>query len=193
MATFPSEEATGTRLLDPGSRPLRVLDLGSGKNRSIPGAVKLDIVPDTHPDIVHDLDNVPWPFENDMFGAIYCIDVIEHLKDIVKTMEEIHRIAREGARVHLATPHYSCANSFTDPTHRHHLGFFSFDYFTGQNQWDFYTKVRFRKVTSRIHFYGRYKNLHVSWFANRWPRCYEEHWAWIFPAWYMSFELEVQK
>ena len=172
---------------------MRILSLGSGKNRSILGAVTIDIVSDTLPDIVHDLNKFPWPFDDDTFEAIHCMDVIEHLEDVVKTMEEMHRISRVGARVYIATPHFSCANSYTDPTHRHHLGFFSFDYFTGENQWDFYTRARFRKVKARLHFYGRYKNRHISWLANRYPRFYEEHLTWIFPAWYMSFELEVIK
>jgi len=170
-----------------------VLNLGSGQNSSIPGAVTVDLLPDASPNIVHDLNQLPWPLDDDEFDAIYCIDVIEHLKDVVKTMEEIHRISRAGGKVYIATPHFSCANSYTDPTHRYHLGFFSFDYFTGENQWDFYTKARFRKVNARLHFYGRYKNRHISWLANRFPSFYEEHLTWIFPAWYMSFELEVIK
>src|SRR5206468_3955573 len=109
----------------------------------------------------------------------HCSDVIEHLHDIVRAMQEMHRVAKNGARVYIATPHYSCSNSYTDPTHIHHLGIFSFDYFTGENQWDFYTQDKFKKTRSRLHFYGRYKNLHISWIANRFPRFYEEHLAWI--------------
>ncbi len=171
----------------------RVLDIGAGRDRSAPGAVTVDRNAGTHPDIVHDLDQYPWPIETGSFDTIVCKEVIEHLADIVRAMEELHRIGRPGARVHITTPHFSCANSFTDPTHRHHLGCFSFDYFTGGNQWGFYTTARFRAVRRRLHFYGRYKNLHVSWLANRFPRFYEEHLAWMFPAWYLSFELEVIK
>jgi hypothetical protein len=29
--------------------------------------------------------------------------------------------------------------------------------------------------------------------ANRYPAAYERRWAWIFPAWYLYFELEVDK
>lgn len=172
---------------------MRILNLGNGKDLSIAGAVRVDSNPDTYPDIVHDLNKIPWPFDEGAFDAIYCKDVIEHLDDIVRTMEEIHRIARPGARVHITTPHFSCANSFTDPTHRHHLGIFSFDYFTGQNQWDFYTKVRFRKVRADLIFYPKFKNKLIWRIANRWPAFYEEHLTWIFPAWFMSFELEVLK
>jgi len=171
----------------------RVLDLGAGRDRSAPGAVTVDRSAGTKPDILHDLDHYPWPIETASFDTIVCKEVIEHLVDVVRAMEEMHRIGRPGARVLITTPHFSCANSFTDPTHRRHLGWFSFDYFTAENQWDFYTTARFRLVRRRLHFYGRYKNLHVSWLANRFPRFYEEHLAWIFPAWYLSFELEVVK
>lgn len=153
----------------------------------------MDRNPATRPDVVHDLNCRPWPFEDSGFDVIVCREILEHLDDIVATMEEIHRIGRPGAQVVITTPHYSCANSFTDPTHRHHLGFFSFDYFTGDNQWDFYTPVRFRKRRAELVFYGRYKNRPIAWLANRWPRFYEEHLAWIFPAWYLVFELEVVK
>lgn len=171
----------------------RVLNVGAGRDRSVPGAVTVDRVAATAPDVVHDLDCYPWPFEASSFDTIVCREVIEHLADVVRAMEEIHRIGLPGARVHITTPHFSCANSFTDPTHRHHLGYFSFDYFTGVNQWDFYTPARFRMIGRRLHFYGRYKNLHASWLGNRFPRLYEEHLVWIFPAWYLSFELEIVK
>lgn len=171
----------------------RILNIGAGRDRSVPGAVTVDRSAVTQPDIVHDLDQYPWPFESNAFDLILCREVIEHLDDMVRALEEIHRIGRPGARVEITTPHFSCANSFTDPTHRRHLGYFSLDYFTGENQWDFYTAARFRLVTRRLRFYGRYKNRHVSWLANRFPRFYEEHLTWMFPAWYLAFELEVVK
>ncbi len=82
--------------------------------------------------------------------------------------------------------------TFTIP-HLHHLGYFSFDYLTGENQWDFYTTVQFEKIRSRLHSYGRYKNLHIAWLANRLPAFYEERLTWIFPAWFVRVELEVLK
>ena len=172
---------------------MRILSLGSGKNQSIAGAVRVDINPGTSPDVLHDLNKIPWPLDDDAFDLIYCTDIIEHLTDVVKTMEEIHRVARTGARVFITTPHFSCANAYTDPTHRHRLGFFSFDYFTGQNQWDFYTKVGFKKMKADLIFYPKLKNKLIRRIAQKFPAFYEEHLTWMFPAWYMSFELEVIK
>jgi len=36
-------------------------------------------------------------------------------------------------------------------------------------------------------------NKLVHRFANHFPQAYERRWAWIFPAWFLYFELEVVK
>jgi predicted SAM-dependent methyltransferase len=172
---------------------MKILDLGSGKNKAHPDAITLDIVAATNPDFVHNLDHFPYPFADSSFDAIYCSDVIEHLQNIVKVMEEIHRIGKDKAIVTITTPHFSCSNSFTDPTHIHHLGYFSFDYFTGENQQDFYTSVRFKKMNTALVFYPKYKNWLISKFAKSHPRFYEEHLCWLFPAWFLIFELQIIK
>ncbi len=172
---------------------MQLLDIGSGKDKAIKNAVSIDINPDTSPDILHDLNKTPWPLSDNTFDIIYCKDIIEHLEDILKTMEEIHRVAKNGAKIYITTPHFSSPNSYTDPTHRHHLGFFFIDYFTGNNKWEFYTKVRFRKSRGELIFYPKFKNKLIWRIANRFPSFYEEHLAWIFPAWFMSFELEAIK
>lgn len=176
----------------PRSGP-RVLSLGSGREDGLEAALKVDRNPSVSPDVVHDLDRVPWPFEDNSFDVIYCRDVIEHLQDVVRAMQEIHRIARPEATVHITTPHFSCANSYTDPTHRHHLGLFSFDYFTEDHYLNYYTSARFRIRTKRLLFHPGVKNA-IAWrLANRYPSFYEKHLAWIFPAWFISLELEVVK
>src|SRR5437870_4036144 len=101
--------------LSPAGAP-EVLNLGCGRKR-MEHAINLDMVPDTHPDIVHDLNLTPWPFADNTFKSIHAWDVIEHLDDTVRTMEEIHRISRNGAHIHVTVPHFSSSNAFTDPTH----------------------------------------------------------------------------
>lgn len=171
----------------------QTLNLGSGRDLSVPDATTVDINPDTNPDVLHDLNHTPWPFDDDVFGVIYCKDIIEHLDDVVKTMEEIHRIARNGATVYITTPHFSCSNSYTDPTHRQRLGLFSFDYFTDQSKWSYYTRARFSIVKRKLFFHPGLKNAVVWRIANTYPSFYEEHLTWLFPAWFMSFELEAVK
>ena len=49
---------------------------------------------ETHPDVTHDLNRVPWPFPDGHFRQVLAYDVIEHLDDVRATMEEIYRICR---------------------------------------------------------------------------------------------------
>lgn len=170
----------------------KILNLGCG-NKHIPGAVNLDITDSTRPDVVHDLNVRPWPFPDGQFREVLAHDVIEHLDDVLATMEEIHRVCEDGAVVRITLPHFSCANAFTDPTHRHYFGWFSFHYFTGEHEFSFYTNVRFRTRRSQIVFRPSLANRIVLRLANRWPEAYERRWAWVFPAWFLYFELEVIK
>lgn len=70
---------------------------------------------------------------------------------------------------------------------------FSFDYFTGDNCWGFYTRARFAKRHAELAFYAVLLNALVRRIARRWPKLYERCLTWIFPGWYLSFELEVVK
>jgi predicted SAM-dependent methyltransferase len=169
-----------------------ILNLGCGL-KHLPEAVNLDITPDTNPDVVHDLNKLPWPFADNRFREVQAFDVIEHLDDFLATMEEIHRVCLDGAVVRIAVPHFSCANAFTDPTHRRCFGYFSMNYVTGEGELQFYTRARFKKLSSRIMFYPSLFNKLVWRLANRYPLAYERRWAWMFPAWYLYFELEARK
>lgn len=170
----------------------RVLNLGAGE-RHRPDAVNVDLVAGTGPDVVHDLNHLPWPFPDDRFREVLAFDLVEHLDDIVRTMEEVHRVCEDGAIVRITVPHFSCSNAFTDPTHRHYFGYFSFHYFTGEHRFSFYTDRRFRTVHSRIIFGPTLLNRLVHRLANRFPDRYERRWAWLFPAWFLYFELQVVK
>jgi SAM-dependent methyltransferase len=169
-----------------------VLNLGCGRKK-MTGALNLDVTPDTDPDVVHDLNVIPWPFHDNRFTEVYAHDVIEHIDDVVRVMNELHRVCQDGARVHITVPHFSSANAFTDPTHRHYFGWFSFDYFTGEHEHNYYTRARFRMANRKLMFHNTSTNKLVRRLANRWPARYERGWVWIAPAWFLWFELEVLK
>ncbi len=117
-----------------------------------PGAVNVDVTDRTRPDLVHDLDVTPWPLPDSHFTEVHAYDVVEHLQDVVRTMEEIHRVCAPGARVYITVPHFSSANSFTDPTHRHHFSARSMLYFTDEHELGFYSSARFRQRQAQIVF-----------------------------------------
>jgi SAM-dependent methyltransferase len=169
-----------------------ILHLGSGQ-KYMAGAVNVDLTADTRPDVVHDLDVRPWPFPDSSFLEVHANDVIEHLAEVLPTIEEIHRICRPGAIVHLVVPHFSSDGAFTDPTHRHYFGARTFDYFTEGHPNAFYTRARFRVLQRQIIFRPTLVNKLVHRLANRYVAAYEERWTWMFPAWFISVRLEVIK
>src|SRR5687768_5493764 len=98
----------------------RELNLGCGLKRRA-GCVNVDRVVRVTPDLLWNLDAYPYPLPSSHFSRIYAGDVVEHLDSIPDFMKEVHRLAGAGCLVEITTPHFSCANSFTDPTHKHHL------------------------------------------------------------------------
>jgi SAM-dependent methyltransferase len=170
----------------------RALNLGCGAKRDST-AVNLDVTPDTEPDVVHNLNQYPWPFADNRFDKVTALDVIEHLDDIAAAMSEIHRICRPGAIVHLTVPHFSSDGAYTDPTHRHYFGAFTFDYFSAEHPLNFYSRARFRNRSTKIIFRPALLNKFIWRLANRYPRAYEQRWTWIFPAWFLAVQLEAVK
>jgi|SRR5881396_1845437 len=117
------------------------LNVGSGMDIR-PGYVNVDRVPLAGVDVVMDASQRPFPFQDNVFDAVYMSHVLEHIPDTLGTMEEIHRIARPGASVIVVVPHYKHANAFADPTHVRFFTEQSFDYF-GTNAKSYYSKARF--------------------------------------------------
>ena len=107
---------------------MKVLDIGCG-SRKHEGAFGIDIDPQSAADLVHDLNIFPYPIPDNEYDLIICKDILEHLDDVVKTIEEIHRIAKPDCRVEIAVPSLSSAARHIDLTHRHAFTSRSFDYF----------------------------------------------------------------
>ena len=185
-----------------------ILDVGCGTHKT-PGALGIDFNPATAADVIHDLDQYPWPLADDAFDRIVCSHIVEHIADFVRFMEEIHRVGRAGAAVDIVTPHFSSRFSYTDPTHLRHLSLFSFDYFVDAPPFrpgrlsrafetqspvaPFYTRVRFEKRRARLRFARPFRLTGVQWLANRFPHFYEAYWAFMLPARDLYFTLAVIK
>ena len=148
----------------------RILDVGCGRNK-YPGAVGIDRLPGTAADIVWDLDRFPWPVDASAFDQVRLIHVIEHVGDVMRTMEEIHRVLRPGGRVVMETPHYTDFSSWCDPTHRWHLNSYSFRYFGDDHAgFGYYSPVRFHEVSIRVRLLALWRYLGLEALVNAWPR-----------------------
>src|ERR1700737_1992043 len=178
------------------ARKQPTLDVGCG-NSKIPGAVGIDRVPGPQVDVVHDLNTFPWPLASDTFEIVKLWSVIEHLPDILGTLEEVYRVARPGAMVLIGTPHFSSANAYTDPTHVHFLSGRFLDYFIQGTElaghYGFYSKVRFRLDERRVTLSPFWARLRITRIMNRILPVYESYLCGIIRGADVQLKLTVLK
>jgi SAM-dependent methyltransferase len=185
------------RTTDPHQFDLRpnragaILDVGCGSSK-YPSATGIDISAETDADIVHDLDEFPYPIGDDSFDEVLMQDVIEHLAEPIRVMEELHRIARPGARIHVRTPHYSSVLAYGDPTHKHYFS-------TGairslaEPRFAHYTSARFHTVHVTLDMWTPFRLAGISNLANRFQGPYETYFAFMCPSMNIQAEFEVVK
>ncbi len=179
---------------------MKILDIGCGKNK-IPGAIGVDINPETSADVIHDLNTFPYPFVDNEFNEVHCDSILEHLDDFFDVMEEIHRITVPEGIIRIKVPYYTSFDAYTDPTHTHFFTSRSFDYFREEYAYSYYTTIRFDLVDIHLTFLklrqlggiSPHKVLGIEFLANRWVKIYEAFFAYIFPAHIISFKLKVIK
>jgi SAM-dependent methyltransferase len=171
--------------------PGAILDVGCGSAKT-PGAVGLDISPNTEADIVHDLDAFPYPIEDSSFDQILLQDVIEHVREPIRVFEELHRIARPGARIQLRTPHFSSVLAYGDPTHRHYFSTIAIRSLA-EPRFAHYTDVRFRVIHVSLDMWLPFRATGLGRLANRFPDTYEKYLAFRFTTMNMRAEFEVLK
>jgi SAM-dependent methyltransferase len=174
-----------------------ILDLGCGR-RKRPDAIGMDRNPQSHADVLHDLNQFPYPFPDNRFGMIVANNIMEHLDDVIAVMTELHRITGPNGIVEITVPFYPHRNASTDPTHRHWFGVHSFDYFVrGTDHENFhYSPVHFSILS--VEFDRGIEHKHavdrfIVSFANRNKDFYENRLANIFPLAQLTYRLTVVK
>jgi SAM-dependent methyltransferase len=171
--------------------PGAVLDVGCGSAK-IPGAVGLDISADTDADIVHDLNVFPYPLADSSFEHVVMQDVIEHVQEPVRVIEELHRILRPNGRLQLRTPHFSSALAYGDPTHVHYYSAMAIRSLASP-RFEHYTYARFRIVHVTLDLWLPWRVSGIERLANRFPDAYEKYFAFRFPAMNIRAELAAIK
>ena len=96
------------------------LNLGCGKDY-IDDWVNVDFYDDSKCDEVHDLEEFPWPWENDSVSEIKIIHTLEHLgadwKVYIKILQEMYRVCEDDATIEVRVPSPWHWNYISDPTH----------------------------------------------------------------------------
>ncbi|MBU0620042.1 MAG: glycosyltransferase [Patescibacteria group bacterium] len=192
------------------SKHKKILDLGCGdRKKHVLGAqiIGIDKISLPGVDVIHNLNQFPYPFSDNYFDEIIADDVIEHLDDVIKIMEELWRIAKPEALIKISVPHFSSDNYFTDISHKHPFSSRSFNFFDkvfNKKIHNFYTSAKFsiiKKIigfseilpSGRKHFLNIHQFLGIQLIVNKFPRIYEKFFAFIIPATELYFELKVVK
>jgi SAM-dependent methyltransferase len=122
--------------------------------------VNVDFIDGEYIDVVHNLNEYPYPFKTGEASKIKAIDVIEHLPThidgyptVLKFIEECHRILKTGGELFLQTPHWQSKNLWIDPTHVRGFDERSFDYFDPDKalgkDYGYYSKAKFMVFVTR--------------------------------------------
>ena len=94
------------------------LNLGSGKN-PLPGYINVDKF--GVPDVLHDLETFPWPWETSSVGEVVLRHVLEHLGETTAIYFGIIKESLQGmrtrARISITVPHPRHNFFLDDPTH----------------------------------------------------------------------------
>lgn len=94
--------------------------------------INLDIVQLPGIDVVCDIEKVPLPFADNQFDEILCEDVLEHT-EYTKVLKELHRILKPGGKLIACFPHWSSANFWIDPSHKHAFSIRTMGFFVRNN------------------------------------------------------------
>lgn len=104
------------------------LQLGAGTNIK-DGFINLDYAALPGIDVVHDLNIMPWPFNDNSFTYVLAEDVLEHLDKPIEAIQEMHRITAKDGILDIQVPYWNSWSANTDLSHRHRFTEHSFDYF----------------------------------------------------------------
>lgn len=128
---------------------LMCIDLGGGIN-GLPGYKSIDL---EGADIIADL-NQGIPLPDNSVGVVHASHVLEHLKDPIKSMQEIHRVLAHGGWAFIEVPSTDGRGAFQDPTHVSFWNENSFLYYTEKNLAKYIrnSTIRFCKYRCETHF-----------------------------------------
>lgn len=125
---------------------MKKLNLGCGTDIQNPEIWVNHDIREHCPEVVitHDLNIIPWPWQDNQFSEILAKSVFEHLEnDLVTTMNECWRILCSGGILRLKVPVYTSPFIHDDPTHRWFWSEKSLDFFDPTTKYgkecDYYT------------------------------------------------------
>jgi len=172
------------------------LTIGSAQ-KGFEDFVNLDILRFPKVDVIHDLNNYPWPFKDNQFKVIHASHIIEHL-DVNRAMKELHRITMKGGEIRIRVPHHS--SPFKRLSHLYEG--FNIETFTNHfYEGTIYADVEFKQLEVKVMLFGakaymKAKHLKLlNWFINLKgiQKIYERFFCYIMPSAEIHYKLTPLK
>ncbi|MFH0808029.1 MAG: methyltransferase domain-containing protein [archaeon] len=171
------------------------LNLGCGTDIR-KGFINLDYFDHKGVDVVYDLNQYPYPFEDNQFDEILLLDILEHLDRPAECIRELWRISKPGCKIKITAPHYTSTNAWGDMTHvkpfsQNSMMPFDIKQCKGQSL-EYHQKEKFEvKVELLIPKIYRYSG--IGFFIDNLPRLYERFFAYVLPIQGITFHLRTIK
>jgi len=172
------------------------INLGSGREYK-KGWVNVDFNIHCKPDIIHNLDDFPYPFKNNEFNKIRISHVFEHLDKPIKVLEELYRISKNKCQINIRVPYDKHPwGAWGELTHKRPFNSRTFKPLCtkGNNNFNFnfnLKETRFKFICNRkviqpfISLFNYLINLNLT--------LTEYFWSRIIPIMEVGFVLEVEK
>lgn len=122
-----------------------ILELGPGENKKIEDAVGVDLLPGQNVDVVSDAFEYLQKLPDESLEEVHAYHFLAHIADIHAFLSLVARKLRASGRLVMTVPHFTNPYQWSDPTHVHRFGLYSFAYFVEEET--FWRKVpRYRVI-----------------------------------------------
>ncbi len=154
---------------------LKRLDLACGVNKK-ENFTGIDRNKEIKPDIIHNLDTYPWPFEDQSCFELHCNHFVEHVHSLNKFMEECHRILVPKGLLVISAPYYTSFEASMNPDHKRVINEKTFLFFNQEyikkSKVEFDTHANFKVEGVKYHFDPEWATRSED--AKNWAR--EHYW-----------------
>lgn len=97
---------------------IRKLHLGCGF-KYLTDHINCDINTKVRADHYFNMETDVWPLNSNTFTDVKIFHVLEHLGDgYIHAIQELYRVCKHNAKVHIVVPHHLHETYFNDPTHK---------------------------------------------------------------------------